>query len=284
MFKIPGEASDARNQQSIPIRGLQGDLPVRFAPNGGAVPGDRIVGILTPGEGITIYPIQSPDLTAFDEQPERWLDVRWDIEDGRQDFFPARIVVTAINEPGTLGTIATVIGDHAANIDNIVINPLSADFREMIIDVEVNDLKHLNSDHFAFAGSARGQQGRAGERIMAALRSLASRRQYRSRRDLAQRAGRRFPRSGARRTSRHRSRRRRNYRAFARGSAPHPRRGHGAAETGDFETARISRWRRPTTWWRSLSIRARMHAVSSRKNAASARPKAASTSSVATII
>jgi guanosine-3',5'-bis(diphosphate) 3'-pyrophosphohydrolase len=145
VFKIPGEGSDEGNQQSIPIRGLQGDLPVRFAANGGAVPGDRIVGILTPGEGITIYPIQSPDLTAFDEQPERWLDVRWDIEEGRHDFFPARIVITAINEPGALGMIATVIGDHAANIDNIVINSLSADFRAMTIDVEVNDLKHLNS-------------------------------------------------------------------------------------------------------------------------------------------
>ena len=54
-----------------------------FAPNGGAVPGDRIVGILTPGEGITIYPIQSPALTAFDDQPERWLDVRWDVEERR---------------------------------------------------------------------------------------------------------------------------------------------------------------------------------------------------------
>ena len=45
------------------------------------MPGDRIVGILTPGEGITIYPIQSPALKAFDDEPERWLDVRWDVED-----------------------------------------------------------------------------------------------------------------------------------------------------------------------------------------------------------
>src|SRR3954453_40504 len=82
-FKVPGngEASD----HAIPIRGLGGDLPVRFAPNGGAVPGDRIVGILTPGEGITIYPIQSPALTAFDDQPERWLDVRWDLDGGRRE-------------------------------------------------------------------------------------------------------------------------------------------------------------------------------------------------------
>ena len=57
---------------------------MRFAPNGGAVPGDRIVGILTPGEGITIYPIQSPTLKEFEETPERWLDVRWDMDDARR--------------------------------------------------------------------------------------------------------------------------------------------------------------------------------------------------------
>ena len=52
---------------AIPIRGINRDLPVRFDPNGGAVPGDRIVGIMTPGEGITIYPIQSPALSEYED-------------------------------------------------------------------------------------------------------------------------------------------------------------------------------------------------------------------------
>ncbi|MHB8886391.1 MAG: RelA/SpoT AH/RIS domain-containing protein, partial [Methylovirgula sp.] len=143
VFKVP-DANGETSLNSIPIRGLRGDLPVRFTPNGGAVPGDRIVGIFTPGEGITIYPIQSPDLIAFDDQPQRWLDVRWDIEEGHPELFPAKLMVTAINEPGTLGMIATLIGDTGANIDNISIHELSADFREMIIDIEVTDLKHLN--------------------------------------------------------------------------------------------------------------------------------------------
>jgi len=60
-FKMPDNVEGL----AIPIRGINGDLPVRFAPNGGAVPGDRIVGILSPGEGITIYPIQSPALSEF---------------------------------------------------------------------------------------------------------------------------------------------------------------------------------------------------------------------------
>src|SRR5215218_2477698 len=55
-FKLPSDGT------AIPIRGINNDLPVRFAPNGGAVPGDRIVGIMTAGEGITIYPIQAPAL------------------------------------------------------------------------------------------------------------------------------------------------------------------------------------------------------------------------------
>jgi GTP pyrophosphokinase len=144
VFKVPG-ADGEDDGQAIPIRGLSGDLPVRFAPNGGAVPGDRIVGILTPGEGITIYPIQSPALMDFDDQPERWLDVRWDIDDERKDFFPARLIVNALNEPGALGVISTVIGDAGANIDHIEFVSRSQDFRDIVIDVQVLDLSHLNT-------------------------------------------------------------------------------------------------------------------------------------------
>lgn len=130
---------------AIPIRGTKGDLPVRFAEHGGAVPGDRIVGILTPGEGITIYPIQSPELTTFDEFPERWLDVRWDIDEANPERFPAQVAVRSINEPGTLAQVAQVIGENGANIDNIKMTGRSSDFHEMTIDLEVWDLKHLNT-------------------------------------------------------------------------------------------------------------------------------------------
>ena len=140
-FKVPGAAGD----ESIPIRGIKGNLPVRFAPNGGAVPGDRIVGILTPGEGITIYPIQSPALTDFDDQPERWLDVRWDIDAARKELFPAQLQVIAINEPGSLAGIASVIGDNGGNIEDLRVTTRSQDFRDLLIDLGVWDLKQLNS-------------------------------------------------------------------------------------------------------------------------------------------
>jgi (p)ppGpp synthase/HD superfamily hydrolase len=115
-FKLPGGGEDGT---SLPIRGINTDLPVSFAPNGGAVPGDRIVGIMTPGEGITIYPIQSDALKQFEDEPERWLDV--------------------------LAQITQVIAEHDGNIDNIKMSRQSPDFTELTIDLEVYNLKHLTS-------------------------------------------------------------------------------------------------------------------------------------------
>jgi GTP diphosphokinase / guanosine-3',5'-bis(diphosphate) 3'-diphosphatase len=140
-FKVPDNAAGL----AIPIRGINGDLPVRFAPNGGAVPGDRIVGILSPGEAITIYPIQSPALSEFEDKPERWLDVRWDEEEQAPQRFPARIAVQSVNEPGSLAQITQVIAEHDGNIDNIRMTRRAPDFTDVVIDLEVYDLKHLTA-------------------------------------------------------------------------------------------------------------------------------------------
>ncbi|HET7681901.1 MAG TPA: bifunctional (p)ppGpp synthetase/guanosine-3',5'-bis(diphosphate) 3'-pyrophosphohydrolase [Xanthobacteraceae bacterium] len=138
-FKVPSEGTP------LPIRGINSDLPVRFAANGGAVPGDRIVGILTPGQGITIYPIHSPALKDFEEAPERWLDVQWDMDAESPQRFPARLQVQSLNEPGTLAQITQIIADHDGNIDNVHMTRRSPDFTELTIDLEVYDLKHLTS-------------------------------------------------------------------------------------------------------------------------------------------
>jgi GTP diphosphokinase / guanosine-3',5'-bis(diphosphate) 3'-diphosphatase len=141
-FRVPGSKD---KDFPLPIRGINSGLPVSFAPNGGAVPGDRIVGILTPEVGITIYPIQSPALKDFEDAPDRWLDVRWDVDEEVPHRFPARIALQSVNEPGSLAQIAQVIADHDGNIDNIRMSRQSPDFTSVTIDLEVYDLKHLTA-------------------------------------------------------------------------------------------------------------------------------------------
>ena len=127
--------------RGVPIRGVKDDMPVLFE-EGGAVPGDRIVGVLAPGEGIRVFQIHSPRLQAFEH--ERWIDVAWDVDPDNPQRFPALIVVTTPNRPGALAEIADVIGQAGGNINNIKMIRRASDFMDMRIGLDVWDLGHLN--------------------------------------------------------------------------------------------------------------------------------------------
>ncbi|MCW4113911.1 bifunctional (p)ppGpp synthetase/guanosine-3',5'-bis(diphosphate) 3'-pyrophosphohydrolase [Aurantimonas sp. MSK8Z-1] len=142
VFRMPGQG-EAAEGPILPIRGAPGDLPVRIAPDG-AVPGDRIVGILEPGRWITIYPIQSPALAAYEDEMERWIDVRWDLDAQMSARFPARVAVSVINEPGSLAEVAETIAANDANIHDLSMQRTAPDVTSMVIDLEVWDLQHLN--------------------------------------------------------------------------------------------------------------------------------------------
>ena len=138
---VQGPSDLVRNSGGISLKGVKNDMPVSF-PDGGAVPGDRIVGVLMPGEGIRIFQIHSPKLKEFEH--ERWIDVTWDVNPVNPERFPAVIRVTAPNRPGTLAQIADVIGQAGGNIDNLKMMRRASDFTELRIGVEVWDLAHLN--------------------------------------------------------------------------------------------------------------------------------------------
>jgi GTP pyrophosphokinase len=142
IFKPAAAANKAQPPAEVPVIGLDANVPVRFA-EGGAVPGDRIVGILTPGEGVVVHRIDSPELARFENALEGWFDVRWDVNGTTARRFPARITVVAMNEPGSLAQVATVIAEHDGNIENLTMTRRTDDFVEITIDISVWDLKHL---------------------------------------------------------------------------------------------------------------------------------------------
>jgi guanosine-3',5'-bis(diphosphate) 3'-pyrophosphohydrolase len=96
-------------------------------------------------KGITIYPIQASALQRYDDQPERWIDVRWDLDQANKSRFPAHIFVNTLNEPGTLATVAQTIARLDINIRQMSMgSSRAADFSELDMEVEVWDLRHLN--------------------------------------------------------------------------------------------------------------------------------------------
>ena len=133
------------NHLAIPVRGAAAGSVLKIHKLTGAIPGERIVGIVTPGEGIMIYPIFAEALEKFDTQPERWLDLAWGpTEEGQR--FPARINLELINEVGALAQVAQSISDKGGNIDALSLQAKEGvrDFFALDIVLEVFDVRHLN--------------------------------------------------------------------------------------------------------------------------------------------
>ncbi|MET1026613.1 MAG: bifunctional (p)ppGpp synthetase/guanosine-3',5'-bis(diphosphate) 3'-pyrophosphohydrolase [Dongiaceae bacterium] len=138
-------AKAKRGDLAVPIRGLIPGMALHFAGCCHPLPGDRIVGIVTTGKGVTIHTIDCETLETFADTPERWLDVAWDIDPDSVDSHVGRLNVVITNQPGSLGSLTTVIGKNSGNINNLKIVNRSIDFFEVLVDVEVKDVRHLTN-------------------------------------------------------------------------------------------------------------------------------------------
>jgi GTP diphosphokinase / guanosine-3',5'-bis(diphosphate) 3'-diphosphatase len=137
---------DTKGQDSVPIRGLIPGMAMHFAGCCHPLPGDRIVGIVTTGRGVTIHTIDCDSLMQFQNEPERWLDVSWDMTQQKDiSKHVGRIKLTVLNEQGALGNLSMVIARNNGNIHNLKIVHRTQEFFEIIIDIEVDDVRHLTN-------------------------------------------------------------------------------------------------------------------------------------------
>lgn len=128
---------------AMPIRGLIPGMALHFAGCCHPIPGDKIVGIVTTGKGITIHTTSCETLENFSDTPERWIDVAWDT--GSHVPHIARIKATVSHETGGLAAVTNVIAKDLGNISNLKIMTRSTDFFEILLDIEVRDTRHLNT-------------------------------------------------------------------------------------------------------------------------------------------
>jgi GTP pyrophosphokinase len=130
---------------ALPIRGLIPGMAMHFAGCCHPLPGDRIVGIVMTGKGVTIHTIDCEALEQFADTPERWLDLAWNEESDTERAHVGRVSLVVVNEPGSLGSLSTVIAKNLGNITNIKFTNRNRDLFEMILDIEVRDVKHLTN-------------------------------------------------------------------------------------------------------------------------------------------
>ncbi len=144
---LPGrrkrDSTTAKKKQPVAIHGLIPGLALHFARCCHPLPGDKIVGIVTTGKGVTIHTHDCASLESFHHTPERWLDVSWDPDAATLNT--ARLDVIVENRPGLLAEVSSTIAQGHGNITNLRFTNRAEDFMEMQIDIQVMDVSHLSN-------------------------------------------------------------------------------------------------------------------------------------------
>jgi guanosine-3',5'-bis(diphosphate) 3'-pyrophosphohydrolase len=132
----------AANNTDSRIRGLLPGMAVAYAGCCHPVPGDPIVGVVRTGRAVTIHRSDCRNLGRRAADAGRWLDLGWN---GAQDAKAiARLQVMTMNQPGSLGSLSTVIGKQGGNIIDVRFGARTIDLYEIFLDIEVDDLEHLH--------------------------------------------------------------------------------------------------------------------------------------------
>ena len=115
---VPLKAPKARHAISsenfgITVRGVD-DVLVRLAKCCTPLPGDKIVGYVSLGKGITIHREDCSNVKALKRNPERFTKVSWD--GGATQSFRVQISVDSWDRPRLLEDVARTFAEHGANI------------------------------------------------------------------------------------------------------------------------------------------------------------------------
>jgi guanosine-3',5'-bis(diphosphate) 3'-pyrophosphohydrolase len=127
---------------SIFIKDLIDGMAIHYAGCCHPLKGDKIMGIVTTGKGVTIHTQDCEVLSIFCE-PERTIEINWEKDLNTDVRGVARLKMTFLNKPGALGNLSTTISRQDANITNIKVTHRTTDFWDVLIDIEVRDLQHL---------------------------------------------------------------------------------------------------------------------------------------------
>jgi GTP pyrophosphokinase len=145
----PGSASD-----KIKVRGTD-DVMVFRAKCCNPIRGERIVGYITRGKGVSVHSLVCPNVINLMFDPERRIDVEWDNAGTDQAPYIVRLTMQVEDRKGMLAEISARVSDINTNITNM--EARTGDDRQARIDmtVEIRDVKHLEK----VIKSIKGVQG-----------------------------------------------------------------------------------------------------------------------------
>jgi GTP pyrophosphokinase len=139
----PRRPSRRRDSAGIYVEGLD-DVMVRLSRCCTPVPGDRVIGFITRGRGVSVHREDCANALALaGSESERLIDVEWD--EDRQGVFVAGIEVKALDRARLLADVARVLSEHHVSILSSASHTSADRVSRMRFEFELADPAHLDS-------------------------------------------------------------------------------------------------------------------------------------------
>ncbi|MBL8036266.1 RelA/SpoT family protein [Nitrospira sp. CMX1] len=138
----PQRVSSGRGEEpGVQVKGGR-DLLMQLSRCCNPVPGDRILGYITRGRGLTIHSVDCPNLEALDYDRARLVEVEWDT--AAPSLHAVKVAVIAEDKTGVLANVSSAIAECKANISRAEIITREDRKAELDFIVEIADTAHLN--------------------------------------------------------------------------------------------------------------------------------------------
>src|SRR5688500_10569033 len=144
----PGSGED-----KIKVRGTD-DVMVFRAKCCNPIRGEKIVGYITRGKGVSVHSASCPNVLNLMFDPERRIDVEWDQAAGDAPY-TVRLTMQVEDRKGMLAEISAKVSDINTNITNMQARTGEDQQARIDMTVEIRDLKHLDK----VIKSIKGVQG-----------------------------------------------------------------------------------------------------------------------------
>ena len=135
---LPVEDDWLKRERVISIRGLTAGVGFQLAECCHPVPGDRIVGLRKPGEGVEVHAIDCLSLAKGLESD--WLDLSWG---QRSSGAIGRVRVVLYDQMGALADMTGIFATNHVNVKTLDQVQYEPPFATYDIDLEVQDVAHL---------------------------------------------------------------------------------------------------------------------------------------------
>lgn len=106
-----------RHEGGVVIQGAD-NLLVRLSKCCNPVPGDKIVGYITRGRGVSIHRVDCPNVKQEDDRENRLIDVEWEDTNADKDY-DAELQIYGYDRSGLLNDILQVVNALTGSISNI---------------------------------------------------------------------------------------------------------------------------------------------------------------------